>query len=184
MRSICCWGPGKSSIKPDRVRGFSRSICKRILSKTPKIRNSFRPGLGRKLSKASWYHPNSGLMPPLGRTVRGGSRRFRPRGLIRLLSRCPSPGGRWDSLSKKSLSENGVCGVLLPRHGRNIPKNSAILVPLGPFVNQRMEFLGRIISRQSKSPRCRPRISISAVARLVATGTLCESHSRSVCMMF
>ena len=35
---------------------------------------------------------------------------------------------------------------------------------------QRRERLGRIISRQSRSPRCRPRMSISAEARLVAQG--------------
>ena len=45
------------------------------------------------------------------------------------------------------------------------------------------EDLGRIISRQSRSPRWRPRINISAVARLVATGTLWVSHSRRVCMI-
>ena len=37
---------------------------------------------------------------------------------------------------------------------------------------QRMVFFVRIIIRQSRSPRCRPRISISAEARLVAQGTL------------
>ena len=41
---------------------------------------------------------------------------------------------------------------------------------------QRIERFGRIISRQSRSPRCRPRISISAEARLVAMGTLYVSH--------
>ena len=37
---------------------------------------------------------------------------------------------------------------------------------------------GLMASRQSRSPRLRPRISISAVARLVATGMLYWSHSR------
>ena len=38
---------------------------------------------------------------------------------------------------------------------------------------------------QSRSPRCRPRISISAEARFVAHGTLCISHSRSaVCLLY
>ena len=44
----------------------------------------------------------------------------------------------------------------------------------------RSVFLERVISRQSKSPRCRPRISISALAKLVATGTLCLSQNRIV----
>lgn len=44
-------------------------------------------------------------------------------------------------------------------------------------------FLALIIILQSRSPRCRPRISISAEARFVAHGTLCISHSRSVRMM-
>ncbi len=38
-------------------------------------------------------------------------------------------------------------------------------------------FLGWAISRQSRSPRASPWISISAVARLVAMGTLCSSQS-------
>ena len=36
--------------------------------------------------------------------------------------------------------------------------------------------LGRTSSRQSRSPRARPWMSISAVAALVAKGTLCWSH--------
>ena len=47
----------------------------------------------------------------------------------------------------------------------------------------RIVFLFFIIMRQSRSPRCRPRISISAEARFVAHGTLDESHRRSVRMM-
>ena len=39
---------------------------------------------------------------------------------------------------------------------------------------------GLTTSRQSRSPRARPRISISAVARLVATGMLYWSHSRVI----
>ena len=47
----------------------------------------------------------------------------------------------------------------------------------------RIDFLFFIMIRQSRSPRCNPRISISAVARLVAQGTLYVSHRRSVRMM-
>ena len=41
---------------------------------------------------------------------------------------------------------------------------------------------GLIISRQSRSPRCKPRIRISAVARFVAIGILCVSQRWIVCI--
>lgn len=41
-------------------------------------------------------------------------------------------------------------------------------------------FLGLTISRQSRSPRARPWMSISALAALVAMGTLCWSHSLTI----
>ena len=49
--------------------------------------------------------------------------------------------------------------------------------------DHRIDLLFFIMIRQSRSPRCNPRISISAVARLVAQGTLYVSHRRSVRMM-
>ena len=89
--------------------------------------------------------------------------------LIRLLggclSRCCCKGlsASWPSLwAGRKL-------VLLPRRRKN--------------QNYRIVFLFFIIIRQSRSPRCNPRISISAEARFVAHGTLDESHRRSVRMM-
>ena len=89
--------------------------------------------------------------------------------LIRLLSGCPSRccckglSASWPSLWA------GRKPVLLPRRRKN--------------QNYRIVFLFFIIMRQSRSPRCNPRISISAEARFVAHGTLDESHRRSVRMM-
>ena len=51
------------------------------------------------------------------------------------------------------------------------------------IAGHRIDFLFFIIIRQSRSPRCSPRISISAEAKLVAQGTLYVSHRRSVRMM-
>ena len=89
--------------------------------------------------------------------------------LIRLLGGCPSRccckglSASWPSLWA------GRKPVLLPRRRKN--------------QNYRIVFLFFIIMRQSRSPRCNPRISISAEARFVAHGTLDESHRRSVRMM-
>ena len=89
--------------------------------------------------------------------------------LIRLLGGCPSRccckglSASWPSLWAGSKP------VLLPRRRKN--------------QNYRIVFLFFIIIRQSRSPRCNPRISISAEARFVAHGTLDESHRRSVRMM-
>ena len=48
------------------------------------------------------------------------------------------------------------------------------------------QYLGllRSISRQSRSPRCRPMMDISAEARLVAMGTLCLSQTRMVSIIW
>ena len=95
----------------------------------------------------SWCHPRSGKAPPL-----------MPEGAGALGSAGVLPGVLYaGGLQPGPPSLGHRTAVLLPRHGRR---------------NQRRERLGRIISRQSRSPRWRPRISISAEARLVAQGTL------------
>ena len=55
--------------------------------------------------------------------------------------------------------------------------------PIYIYYNYLMrERFGRSISRQSRSPRCRPMMSASAVATLVATGTLWVSQRWMVCI--
>ena len=89
--------------------------------------------------------------------------------LIRMLGGCPSRCCcKGLSALRPSLWADRK-PVLLPRRRKN--------------QGYRIVFLLFIIMRQSRSPRCRPRISISAEARFVAHGTLDESHRRSVRMM-
>lgn len=87
--------------------------------------------------------------------------------LIRMLGGCPSRPAPQKPCSKLASSLIGVQAVLLPRHGG---------------FSQRIFFLALSIMRQSRSPRCRPKISISADARFVAQGTLYVSHRCSVRM--
>jgi len=98
----------------------------------------------------SWCHPRSGKISPLCSVLRDGA-------LARRVSflRCCWQG----AFSLCPLSLWLRTGLLLPCHGRI-------------WNTQCRLFLGRIISLQSRSPRCRPIISISAEARLVAQGTL------------
>ena len=114
-----------------------------------KILPSYELLMGREYAlHTSWCHPRSGTIVPLGtaltRRCAVGSAGVLPP--VRLAGDF-QPGS--PSLWRRA-------GILLPRHGRCY----------------RRLFFGRIISLQSRSPRCRPRISISAEARLVAQGTL------------
>ena len=93
----------------------------------------------------SWCHPRSGIAPPLHWPECAGapsSAGVLPMALRRRLS------------AVAALSKSGspwYCSRVLARY-------------------QRRERLGRIISRQSRSPRCRPRMSISAEARVGGAG--------------
>ena len=60
-------------------------------------------------------------------------------------------------------------------------KNPALYYPDEPHADGQDLFF--IIMRQSRSPRCKPRISISAEARFVASGTLYVSQRWMVCTM-
>ena len=96
----------------------------------------------------SWCHPRSGKNSP-----------FISAKALRCVG---SAGVLLPSLVQKTLSQRSFSlwhshGILLLRHGQRI---------------YRRVFLGLISSRQSRSPRCRPMIRISAEARLVAQGTL------------
>ena len=167
---ICRRFPKKQSILPGQcghrplqpVRANLLCISIKIYSR-PSV-------LGRE--HASWCHPNSEVVerfpPAQGYGLRGPGD-FGAVRLIRLLGGCPSRccckglSASWPSLWA------GRKPVLLPRRRKN--------------QNYRIVFLFFIIMRQSRSPRCNPRISISAEARFVAHGTLDESHRRSVRMM-
>ena len=78
--------------------------------------------------------------------------------LIHMLGGCPSRSVPQEPLSKTAPSLTGT-------------RRYCFRVIADEIV-QRIERFVRSIMRQSRSPRCRPRISISAEARLVAHGTL------------
>ena len=66
--------------------------------------------------------------------------------------------------------------------GQIFRRNAGDGVPYGSAENQYRGLLCSI-SRQSRSPRCRPMTNISALPRLVAMGTLCLSQWRMVSIM-
>ena len=78
--------------------------------------------------------------------------------LIHMLGGCPSRSVPQEPLSKTAPSLTGT-------------RRYCFRV-IADEIFQRIERFVRSIMRQSRSPRCRPRISISAEARLVAHGTL------------
>ncbi len=78
--------------------------------------------------------------------------------LIHMLGGCPSRSVPQEPLSKTAPSLTGT-------------RRYCFRV-IADDIFQRIERFVRSIMRQSRSPRCRPRISISAEARLVAHGTL------------
>lgn len=176
MRSICCWGAGRSSIKPDSVRGvilaifhttpFQQSVSKHR-EKTTLPSHSF----GTRAKNASWCHPNSGRNAPFGLLVRGGRRgRFRPRSAAVLRP------GRTGRFQRCAPLWGSACGVLL-RHLRGVCHQYMRFF-------EKSQAMGRVegltIYRQSRSPRARPSTSISAVAMLLAKGMLLWSHRREM----
>lgn len=122
--------------------------------------------LGRE-RKASWCHPNSGQTAPFGLLLREGNRgRFRPRSAAVLP---PVPAGfsqREIPLCQPVLRSTAAASSRSDYHSR-FP---AVCQAIGRLL------AGLTIMRQSRSPRARPRISISAVAMLLAKGTLLWSH--------
>ena len=120
---------------------------------------------------ASWCHPCSEgcTLPYSAHSGSGCSGDFGAVRLIRRLGGCPSRAAPQRPCSQMVSSLPGTNAVLLPRHGH--PGASA-----GHFYPYLTLFFERIIIRQSRSPRCKPRISISAEARFVAHGTLYVSH--------
>ena len=126
--------------------------------------------LGRE-RKASWCHPNSGQTTPFGLLLREGNRgRFRPRSAAVLP---PVPAGfsqREIPLCQPVLRSTAAASSRSDYHSR-FP---AVCQAIGRLL------AGLTIMRQSRSPRARPRISISAVAMLLAKGTLLWSHRREM----
>ena len=126
--------------------------------------------LGRE-RKASWCHPNSGQTAPFGLLLREGNRgRFRPRSAAVLP---PVPAGfsqREIPLCQPVLRCTAAASSRSDYHSR-FP---AVCQAIGRLL------AGLTIMRQSRSPRARPRISISAVAMLLAKGTLLWSHRREM----
>ena len=141
------------------------------LRQSPRIKRYSRPVLWDESSSCFVVPPKFGNSLGISLTC-AGKRAARPGDfgamhLIRLLGGRPSRGG-CKSLSAKRLS------LWAAQNSRYCFRVVAVY---------RIDFLFFIMIRQSRSPRCNPRISISAVARLVAQGTLYVSHRRSVRMM-
>ena len=133
-------------------------------------KNTLIPNQGTR-AFASWCHPCSEgcALPYSAHSGCGCSGDFGTVRLIRRLGGCPSRAAPQRPCSQMVSSLPGANAVLLPRHGH--PGASA-----GHFYPYLTLFFERIIIRQSRSPRCKPRISISAEARFVAHGTLYVSH--------
>ena len=126
--------------------------------------------LGREQFHASWCHPNSEIpleFPSLAQKsgLRGPA----------ISVRCTLYACSADVLPGAAAKAFQQSGFLSGQRGSRYCFRVVAVY--------RIDFLFFIMMRQSRSPRCSPRISISAVARLVAQGTLYVSHRRSVRMM-
>ena len=71
--------------------------------------------------------------------------------------------------------QGGFCSTILPQSGEKVNREPPSYAVKGLV-------LGLMISRQSRSPRSRPWMRISAVATLVAKGMLYWSHRRVIYM--
>ena len=130
------------------------------------------PCFGTRAGHASWCHPNS---------ASGDALLCLAEGRLPALS---ARGGRYTPAPQMSFPAS-VGGGFQPEtsfsaRGTAVTASASQPVNLSAYL-ERVR-LGRIISRQSRSPRCRPRISISAVARLVAMGMLWVSQRWMVCI--
>gem|GEM_PF-3325340 len=170
MRSICIWGAGSSSMKPERVRGL-------IFSMVFVPFRSFKKEYSR---PCTWDESRFYFVVPPNFS------------LATLLACC----GQGPAISAKALYARSA-DVLHAWPRRKLSAGASfsgggrmrycfrVIAHVQLYV-QRMDLTERrgwIISRQSRSPRCRPMMSISAEARLVPTGTLCLSQWRRVSMM-
>ena len=136
---------GKTEMKTRTVR------CEKILPSLP------AEGRGTRVSRIlrGATQVQRGLPSLVCRLFRGGVRRFRrgaPYTRARRMSFAPAAAGSFQQLLPSLTGVRRYCFRVIAGH--------------------RIDFLFFIIIRQSRSPRCSPRISISAEARLVAQGTL------------
>ena len=151
-----CVLPGRARHRP--LRGFDRFYGVAKVRPVTK-KDTPTPYPWDESIVASWCHPGSeGISLPCMPPVSGR----RPA----ISARCALYARSADVLRarcRRELSANAplsarLSAVLLPRHSDEIV--------------QRSPRFCRLTIRQSRSPRCRPRISISAEARFVAHGTL------------
>lgn len=150
----------------------------------------------------SWCHPHSAPWRALLPSVAGREPHPSPGPLRRCLSPPPCRGysqrGVGLRLSRPGLSSRRICqgkhtafsiwqkflrsrpvAWRLPTHTLSVRRCGWYSSGVFAVVSCGQTFsgvVGLISSRQPKSPRARPWISISAVAALVAKGTLCWSH--------
>ena len=140
-------------------------------SKTPQGQKRYsRPQVWDESMLASWCHPNSGNFqnsPSFAQVPGCADRRFRRVRALYARSADVLPG-----FAAKAFQQSGFLSA-----------QARVRYCFRVIAGHRIDFLFFIIIRQSRSPRCSPRISISAEARLVAQGTLYVSHRRSVRMM-
>ncbi len=152
--------------------------------------------------------PSRFVVPPkfkacasFGLLVRGGSRgRFRPRSAAVLppgrtgrFQRCAPLWGSAAGLLLRLLRGVGDCilfskkcqdlrpaGASFQAAEAAVPRDEKPAVSTAPCAQAMGRVEGLTIYRQSRSPRARPRTSISAVAILLAKGMLFWSHRREI----
>ena len=140
-------------------------------------KNAPVPCLGRERENASWCHPNSdALGRPFRPSVAGRGPPPSPGPLVALSSPGPGPGAP-STLRPLSVGwRSGYsCAVMAV--------NAVMLYYFGQKVKGQGTKGSRpapMTRRQSRSPRDRPWMSISAVATLVAMGTEYLSHRREM----
>ena len=198
MRSICCWGAGRSSMKPDSVRGVILAIVLLLFRIRLQSRGVFPAANTKNNALIPRLWDESAVLrgatqirgiAPFGLLVREGNRgRFRPRSAAVLP---PVQAGSFqreiplcEPVLRHTAAASMRCYSLRRREINGCREKQASLLYHSrfPAICQAMGRLlaGLTIMRQSRSPRASPSTSISAVAMLLAKGTLFWSHSREI----
>ena len=193
IRSICCWGAGSSSMKPERVRGVILAIANapfRVMRASgPRLPPARRRGRGRRKKYAPvprlWDESACRFVvppkfkapgePPLASCGAGRGRgRLRPRSAAVLPPLRPERSQRRVPLCGAGGLEY-CCGI------RAVQMNQqGDCMRFGEKCQAMGRLEGLTMQRQSRSPRARPSTSISAVAMLLAKGMLFWSHRREI----
>ena len=143
------------------------------------------PTLGRERGKgASWCHPSSERP---GRSLKapccGGVAApvSRPAGSA-VFGRARDRGALSTQRPLSVRRDSGYSCAVMAVNGDMLPYFPQKVKAVGKSYRAKGTRLGFMPMRQSRSPRARPWMSISAVATLVARGTECSSHRREIYM--